>query len=182
MGTIRRSAVRPGRPPGPDRSSRNSPLIPDRAHTRMGGALSALTAPAREEYQGVYARLRGPCCLRPYAFDALWRYHPPAPRRARSRPRKHGRSRIPCSRCQTARKRRIASGEWRIDKPFDPLLLRLRLSLFLFAAHHSPHLFATHYSLLHFTPLSRGLRSAGGARMHARHPSRRVIHAHARRA
>src|SRR5205807_713841 len=26
MGTIRRSAVRPGRPPGPDRSSRNSPF------------------------------------------------------------------------------------------------------------------------------------------------------------
>jgi len=31
LGTIRRSAVRPGRPPGPDRSSRNVPIIAIRA-------------------------------------------------------------------------------------------------------------------------------------------------------
>ena len=53
----------------------------------------------------------------------------------------------------------------------------------LLAIHYSPFvssflpysLLATRYSLLHSLPPTRGVRSAGGARMHARHPSRHAM-------
>ena len=45
-----------------------------------------------------------------------------------------------------------------------------------FASSFLPYsLLATRYSLLCSLPPTRGVRSAGGARMHARHPSRRVM-------
>src|ERR1700687_4179308 len=76
-------------------------------------------------------------------------------------------------------KKRIASSEWRIEAVLALAILVLTFRLSLFASHHPflLPLFATRQSLFasSFPTPTRGGRSAGGARMHARHPSRRVM-------
>src|ERR1700687_6177146 len=77
-------------------------------------------------------------------------------------------------------KKRIASSEWRIEAVRALAILVLTFRLSLFASRHPLllSLFATRHSLFASfirPPPMRSVRSAGGARMPARHPSRHAM-------